>query len=186
MRIEELQFERGSFRLGPLSHDFGPSRVTAVVGKNGSGKSTLLKILAGRLKAKSGRIYGAADRIASCGVEPLFPLSWSTQEAADWFYALSESKSKAWRFDLPFSKDRSLQTLSTGQRRLAELGIVLSIPLSCFLLDEPFQNLDSDFRTIAETWVHRRAQEGASVILTGHHSQEWASGLIRVEGWISL
>jgi ABC-type multidrug transport system ATPase subunit len=63
MRIEELQFERGSFRLGPLSHDFGPSRVTAVVGKNGSGKSTLLKILAGRLKAKSGRIYGAADLV---------------------------------------------------------------------------------------------------------------------------
>jgi len=55
----------GKAILAPSDLAIGPGRVTVLVGPNGAGKSTLLKILAGEMRADSGRVTIDGIEIAS-------------------------------------------------------------------------------------------------------------------------
>jgi ABC-2 type transport system ATP-binding protein len=173
MIAQGLQFERGSFKLGPLSYDFSSAGLFLILGKNGAGKSSLLKLLCGRLQPKAGSLLNRPPKMGTCGLETVFPLHWSVQKSARWFSALSESSIEPLQNRLPFSTDRSLQTLSSGQRRFAELSIVLSSSLKDFLLDEPFQNLDAEFRKRVADLIREQINRGARVWMTGHSEAEF-------------
>jgi len=180
---QKLEFYRQQFRLGPLDFDFSAPGIYRILGANGSGKSTLLKLLSRRLKKSRGELLLPRGPIATIGVEPLYPLSWTTSQALRWTQKLSALPVIHKDFLEPIEKyqERRLLELSTGQRRQVELSILLAHAFESYLLDEALENLDSDQRSIYEKRILQRAIEGSRVIFTSHHE-----GHLSPQGGLSL
>jgi len=170
MIAQHLEFYRNHFRLGPLDFDFSAPGIYRIIGANGSGKSTLLKLLSRRLKASAGEVLLPKNPIATIGVEPLFPLSWTGNEALRWTQALTSLPLMHEDFLLAIEKykERRFLELSTGQRRQVELSILLAHPFESYLLDEALDCLDASQRPLYEKKILQRAAEGSRVIFTSH------------------
>jgi len=166
-----LEFCRNQFRLGPLDFDFSAPGIYRVLGANGSGKSTLLKLLSRRLNKSAGELLLPSGPIATLGIEPLFPLSWTGHQALLWTQKLTARSLRRQDFLGPTRKyqERRFLELSTGQRRQVELSILLSHDFEFYLLDEALECLDSEQRPLYENHLLYCASEGARVIFTSHH-----------------
>ncbi len=65
VRLQDVAFVRGAFRLGPISFSLAPGEVLYVAGPNGSGKSTLLHLVAGLLVPNGGEIHLGGRLVAA-------------------------------------------------------------------------------------------------------------------------
>jgi heme exporter protein A len=144
--------------LAGVAGEAGPGETLLVRGRNGSGKSTLLRCLAGLLAPDAGEIryredgaeLGAADRRLRIGyVAPdlAFYDELSVAENLEFFSRLRRlpahrAEQLTRRLGLP--PERAAGALSSGMRqRLRWIWALLHRP-RLLLLDEPFQNLDSE------------------------------------------
>jgi ABC-2 type transport system ATP-binding protein len=157
--------------------------IFGLLGRNGSGKTTTLRLLLGLLwpDAGSSAVLGENSltlssrcrrRIGYLSDEPFpyddLPLRELVRFVAaffpvwDWDYTNQLIR----RFDLP---DYSLKGMSAGQRRLAELMLVLAQKPDLLILDDPAEGLDvivrREFLSAALDLVR---QEGKTVLLTSH------------------
>jgi ATPase subunit of ABC transporter with duplicated ATPase domains len=160
---------------------------TGIVGRNGCGKSTLLRLIAGEVEASSGSVQrtgsigmlaqladervtvaqalGIADDLARLRRLDAGQGSLDDAAAADWTLearlqtALVETGLPA----LPL--DRSIASLSGGERTRVALARLLIEAPDVLLLDEPTNNLDTDGRR-AVVQLLERWQGG--VILASH------------------
>jgi energy-coupling factor transporter ATP-binding protein EcfA2 len=64
--------------------------------------------------------------------------------------------------------DRALDTLSTGERRLTELAIAISLGATALVLDEPFRELDPPHRERLAAELRRLASDGRAVLFADH------------------
>lgn len=159
-----------------LDLSFGPIR-TGLIGRNGTGKTTLLKLLTGELAPTSGDIsvsgsiavlrqsvqrseasvaegLGCADALAR--LDRLENGDGSVDDAgeADWLLPSRIDAALAEVGLPPLALDRSLATLSGGQRtRLSLAALLLEAP-DMLLLDEPTNNLDRDGRAAVAELLH--------------------------------
>lgn len=157
-----------SYRAHPavhhLSGNFAAGSLTAVVGPNGSGKSTLLKCIAGLLSFE-GAAAGSALKVATprqrvaylpqvCDIDRSFPIDvygcvmlgcwaasgpWggvSATKALDVVAALAA-------VGLDGFERRSIGSLSSGQLQRVMFARMLVQDADLFLLDEPFNAVDS-------------------------------------------
>jgi ABC-type multidrug transport system ATPase subunit len=137
-----------------------PSGVTLLEGDTGSGKSTLLQLLAGDLKAGSGRLTLAGHDLASHPEAYRQQLCWFNprDEAFDALTpaALMAAQrarhpgldGSAWQrhldgFDLGPHLGKPFYALSAGSRRKAGLAVALAAGAALTLLDEPTAGLDA-------------------------------------------
>ncbi len=148
--------------LGPLTLALTEPRI-GVVGRNGSGKSTLARLMCGLIAPDSGtaQVYGtdiARDRkaaIRAVGLlfqNPDHQIIFPTvgEEVAFGLTQLGASKAAARegahaalaRFGKRHWAERSVHTLSQGQRHLVCLMAVLAMAPRLIVLDEPFAGLD--------------------------------------------
>ncbi len=188
MIAKDLQFERGSFTLGPISFDFSQPGLYFICGRNGSGKTSLLKILCGRLRPKAGQLSISAAPLGTVGVESLFPGSWTISEINEWYESLSGAKQMHREFleRTQIKANRKLQSLSAGQKRAVELAIVLGTNLETYLLDEAFQNLDRDWTDFFKAALKTRLEEGARVVMSIHHPDEQNAFSVRAQGVLQI
>lgn len=138
-------------------------RRVGVVGRNGSGKSTLARVMTGLLAADAGEVEVmgvdvAKDRRAAIrtigilfqnpdhqiifptvGEELAFGLRQQGRGKAE---ALDSVRSMLKRFGKEAWEDRSVETLSQGQKHLVCLMAVLVLEPELIVLDEPFTGLD--------------------------------------------
>lgn len=146
-------------------------------GANGQGKTSLLRLLAGLATPAAGRIdlvpgrervyVGHANALKDdlTALESLRFLSRlhgfdSTAPALD--DALR-------RFGLHGRRDAPVRTLSQGQRRRVALArLCLAPPTALWLLDEPFDALDTDGVSALNALLATHAARGGSVLLTSH------------------
>ncbi|QZA08568.1 ATP-binding cassette domain-containing protein [Mycolicibacter heraklionensis] len=157
----------GSTALAGVTGSFGTGR-TGLVGANGAGKSTLLRLIAGELRATTGRIttagrvaylpqlltldaeasvaelLGVADRLAALR-------AIESGDAAEKHFELVgddwdiESRADAALRDIGFSSgdlDRRVVELSGGEAMLVALTGLRLAAAPITLLDEPTNNLD--------------------------------------------
>jgi ATPase subunit of ABC transporter with duplicated ATPase domains len=160
-----------------LTLSLGTERV-GLVGRNGSGKSTLLKALSGEVSPASGAIH-MQGRIAR--LEQRFDEDFSVArtlgvdaslsrlariiagngrtadfEAADWTLEtrLEQALTRTGLEDIDL--DRSMASLSGGERTRVGLARLLLLDPDIILLDEPTNNLDARGRAavmqLVETW----------------------------------
>jgi heme exporter protein A len=157
-----------------LSLQLQPGEARWLRGANGSGKTTLLRTLAGLRQPDSGRVergvlryLGHAPGVPDA-LTPAEHLAFAAQlqggaTAQAQAEALQRWGAKAW-------VRRPARTLSQGQRRRAALA-VLALPQSAgtvWLLDEPFDALDTEGVATLAALMSAHAAAGGAVLFTCH------------------
>jgi heme exporter protein A len=181
LRIEQLECRRGErtlFRGLDVAIEAG--EIVWIRGANGQGKTTLLRTIAGLSAADSGRIAWSEppapgrmlylahanalkeDLTVGESLRFLLGLTGAVPSAAAADAALA-------RFGMAGRRDAPVRTLSQGQRRRVALArLAMPTTPSLWLLDEPFDALDTaGTQTLNEVLVEQ-ARRGGSVVLTSH------------------
>jgi ABC-type Mn2+/Zn2+ transport system ATPase subunit len=146
----------GKNRLSNFPFDFEIPRgkLTALIGPNGAGKTSLLKAMLGEQKLVEGEIHLAGTQ-SYVPQENRFPpgirlkdfLRLAFLKDAGLFGQLPVGDhpsivEKIEQFGLSALKDRTLETLSTGERQRAFLARAVLQGADVLLLDEPTNHLD--------------------------------------------
>lgn len=143
-----------------------------VRGANGCGKSTLLRLIAGLLYATAGSIQ-TEGRIALAD-ENLALDANLTVEKALMFWADMDGASAAAcsaalaDMDLQALAQVPVRFLSTGQRKRASIARVLSSKADIWLLDEPYNGLDSASCARLDQAIMTHAAAGGIVLVAAH------------------
>lgn len=141
-------------------------------GANGCGKSTLLRLVAGLLTATSGAIH-SEGRMALAD-ENLALDGNVTVEAALRFWADMDGASAVAReaalidMDLQDLAHIPVRFLSTGQRKRASIARVFASYADIWLLDEPYNGLDSASCVRLDQAIIARAASGGIVLVAAH------------------
>ena len=160
--------------LEPVDLEVWDGDALALVGPNGAGKSTLLALLAGALRASSGKVERRKG--TRVGWAPQRPAQYgrlSARENLELFARLEgehDPRAAAERlleaFELP-GKAAPSANLSVGNRQRLNLAISLLGDPQVLLLDEPTAALDPDQRRrLWERVAALRARGGAVVFAT--------------------
>ncbi|MGD9522438.1 MAG: ATP-binding cassette domain-containing protein [Gemmatimonadales bacterium] len=165
-----------------------PGQLTYLVGRNGCGKSTLLRIAAGELQAEGGVVFykGRAmlrprwHRLARTGFaylpdrELLAPRR-TLREHLDVVvrqFGLPEPSDAVRRCGVERLLDVPCASLSTGERRRAELATILARRPDCLLADEPHRHIDPEDRAVISEALRDLARTGCAVVVTGHELED--------------
>jgi len=177
---------RGLTAVDGLSFQVKAGEVLGLVGPNGAGKTTTLRCLAGILPPNSGRVRLAGFDLRDEPVSAKQHLAFMPDEPKLFEYltvadhlALSarlyqvedaEAKSKALIDELELSGKESAfpSELSRGMKQKLVIACGLLHDPKVLIFDEPLTGIDpGGIRRMKQTIV-RRAEAGASVILSSH------------------
>jgi biotin transport system ATP-binding protein len=175
-----IQFENVSLSLNArellkgVSLDIQEQRV-GVIGRNGSGKTSFARLLCGLLAPSSGRVQvngndlfkHRAAALKTVGIlfqnpdhQIIFPtvleeLSFGlTQQGQRKPEAMQNATKILQQFDRLDWAERTIATLSQGQRHLVCLLSVLAMAPPLLVLDEPFAGLDLPTKTYLQNLLY--------------------------------
>lgn len=167
-----------------LSFEVPPGAILGMVGPNGAGKTTTLRAIAGIIEPTRGQLsvcdykadsIDAKRRLAYIPDEPRLFESltvWEHLQFAAAAYQVDQFESKAehllGQFELLEKRDTIAQELSRGMRQKVAICSAYLFDPTAILFDEPHTGLDPHgIRTMKDT-VLKRAEQGASVIVSSH------------------
>jgi heme exporter protein A len=188
LTLEGLSCERGNRVLfSDLNHQLHGGQLLRVAGANGSGKTSLLRILCGLLAPSAGEVRWRGQALAGqrerWGRELVYlghaaalkddlsptdnlitacTLGCQPVQRAAVLQALGEA-------GLHGFERTPVRRLSQGQRRrcgLARLVLARAAPL--WVLDEPFNALDTTATAWLDGLIRQQLLRGGSVVLTSH------------------
>ena len=160
--------------------------VYALVGPNGAGKTTTLGVLTGHLFTRRGTLsldgrpvpldrHAPRPGMASVAFDPVLDPALTAWEWLGYAGALRGARPGAdgllWaeRLQLPAEAlDRTLGTLSDGNRRKAALWSAFQLAERVLVLDEPLTGLDPASIVAFERAVRAYAGAGGTVVLSTH------------------
>ena len=161
--------------------------VTVLFGRNGSGKSTLIKAALGLLRADFGvvRYDGEAylrprlHRFARRGLMYLPDRGlFSRRRTLRWHLRLlglqmgEAPDPKALETMMVGTLlDRTSEEMSGGERRRAELSLVLARRPRCLIADEPLAGIAPSDKEVVSRALRKLAVDGCAVLVTGHDVQ---------------
>lgn len=181
----------GEFKaLDSVSLDIQPGEFFGLLGPNGAGKTTLISILAGLVRASSGRVsvqghdvqsdYAAARR--HLGIVPqelVFDPFFTVREALRiqsgyfgvkgndaWIDELLES------LGLADKAKSNMRQLSGGMKRRVLVAQALVHKPPVIVLDEPTAGVDVELRQTLWQFIAKLNRQGHTVLLTTHYLEE--------------
>lgn len=163
-----------------LDLDVRAGQVVWLRGANGRGKTSLLRLLAGLSTPEAGQVrWGSSPRqlvyIAHANalkedltvlesLRFLARLHGRNDSDASLVAALQ-------LFGMASRRDAPVRTLSQGQhRRVALSRLAIDTQPAVWILDEPFDSLDTEGIATLNTLITGHAQRGGSVVLTSHQA----------------
>lgn len=164
-------FKKVSYRYEsmstPLLHDLSasfPAGWTGVVGANGTGKTTILKLGSGLLEPREGRIQlpGSAIYCAQ-RTDDVPELLELLIEAGDTVAYQAKRK-----LGIESNWVRRWNSLSHGERKRAQIAVVIWQQPAVLALDEPTNHIDADARAMLISALH--AYPGIGMLVT--HDRE--------------
>lgn len=194
MAARALACQRGRRRLfRGLNLQLEPGSVTWLRGTNGSGKTSLLRILAGLSQPSEGEVTWAGKPLRQVASEARQGMVYighanalkedlTLVEAVAFLAVLAgldEPGGRARRalhhLNLANRCDATVRTLSQGQRRRGALArLVLDEQPRTWVLDEPFDALDSQSVAILCAMIEANTLRRGAVLLTSHQPVELA------------
>ena len=181
----------GSVKLNIEKLVIKDSEITTVIGKNGSGKSTLLKTIDaqinynGSVKADGREMkqlsHKERARIVSYLPQTLLPVNMTVETLVshgrfaygDFSHTLSSSDKEhinsAIRIaDLDAYRERSVSTLSGGERTRAYLAMIIAQDSKYVLLDEPTSDMDIPHQKQICDILKKLSEKGIGVLIASH------------------
>lgn len=162
-------------------------RIVGLLGPNGAGKTTLLEIVVGLRRATDGSLTtlgldpwtARQELLQRISVQPqeatFFPLL-TAFEAVELWAALYDCDTPPMsvlkRSELADIAERSVDTLSVGQRRRLIVALAIMPDTELILLDEPTSGLDPTSRRLVWQQVRAAREGGATILLTTHDMDE--------------
>jgi heme exporter protein A len=188
LQVSGLACRRGDRVLfRGLELALGAGELLWLRGANGRGKTSLLRLLAGLSSPEAGRIERPAALLYVAHANALkddltvleslrFLARLHGRDEAD------ERLLAALRhFGMDKRRNAPVRTLSQGQRRRVALSrLALSSAPALWVLDEPFDALDTDGIAALNELLSRHVASGGAVVLTSHQALSLASPAPRV------
>ena len=185
----DLACRRGNRRLfSGVNFHVDAGQATWLRGRNGRGKTSLLRLAAGLSVPEAGRITwggvpvreaaGMAQRLVYIAHASALKDDLSVTESLR-FLALLHGRDASTaalhaaldRVGMGSRRDALVRTLSQGQRRRATLArLALEREVSIWILDEPYDALDSDGIEAVNSLLNEHLARGGSVLLTSHQA----------------
>jgi heme exporter protein A len=190
LELRQLACERGPRRLFvDLNLVLNPGELLRVQGANGAGKTSLLRMICGLVLPAQGQVLWQAQDVSSLREEfnarllylghaaalkddltGLENLQFSSLLAGQ-SVTLGQTRSALVEAGLKGREHLPVRVLSQGQkRRVALARLCLAAPLPLWVLDEPFNALD----TTAVRWlldlIATHLARGGMVVLTSHQA----------------
>lgn len=182
---------RGHFQaLDGVTFDIEEGEFFGLLGPNGAGKTTLISVLAGLVRASSGRVlvhghdvqkdYALARR--QLGVVPqelVFDPFFSVREALriqSGYFGVKNND--AWidelleNLGLADKAQSNMRQLSGGMKRRVLVAQALVHRPPVIVLDEPTAGVDVELRQTLWQFIARLNRQGHSVLLTTHYLEE--------------
>lgn len=158
--LANVNARAGKFHLADISFDIPQGAYGIVIGPAGSGKTTLLETIAGIVPVTSGRVTLGGEDLTHAPPENrrlgivyqhayLFPHLTVRQNVEYGAATPSAAAEASERFGVHVLGDRSVESLSGGERQLVAIARSLARRPEVLLLDEPFSALDPRTRNIA-------------------------------------
>jgi molybdopterin-binding protein len=157
--LQNVSARAGRFELTDITFDVPQGTYGVVIGPAGSGKTTLLETIAGVIRATAGRVVLGGEDLTSAPPERrrlgivyqhayLFPHLSVRQNVQYGAASTSDAEEVSSRFGVDALADRSVESLSGGERQLVAIARALAHRPEVLLLDEPFSALDPRTRNI--------------------------------------
>jgi len=172
--LRHLSFCRDDIPLFQnLNLDVERGQWLSVRGKNGTGKSTLLKLMAGLLIPDEGEIVRAHQTQLSYvghqnGQRPYLTLRDQLEAKRVLVESQVSLDMVMDRCQLFSLADVKISQLSAGQQRQGALAALLFCPQSVWLLDEPFEHLDSVSKDRFRGIFEEHLRNGGTICQTSH------------------
>ena len=193
--LQNLSIEISGTRICQgLDLEFSTGQVWCVLGCNGVGKTTLLKTLAGLRPPNSGNVrlngrpvqrVARRERAQQLSMlfqdsETLFPTTvletvltgrhpWISPLRGEGAHDRDKAMAALERVGMAHLTDRSMASLSGGERRRVDLAAVFVQESECVLLDEPGNHLDMHHQVaVLGGMVQQWKSQGGLVILVMH------------------
>ncbi|CAN7246514.1 energy-coupling factor ABC transporter ATP-binding protein [Paenibacillus sp. LjRoot56] len=171
-----------------VSLDIHRGEWIAVVGPNGSGKSTLASVLLGLNPLSEGQVQRRTNAVtqATRGVLQLPEAQFIGETIAEELDFLPQAQQltaeerRSWYTEvlaavgLSLSPERTMATLSGGQKQLVNLAAALAASPEILLLDEPTAMLDPASRKEVREAVRQAHQRGTTIVWISHRLEEVA------------
>ena len=194
LRVEKLACTRGSRQLfDNLSVEVRPGELLRVHGANGAGKTSLLRMLCGLMEPTEGQILWRGHKVtalreafgreliylghAAALKDDLSPIEnlQAASTLAGQTISLQEARRALIDAGLRGHENTLVRRLSQGQRKrsaLARLVLANSAPqlTPLWVLDEPFNALDSMATAWLASLMQDHLQRQGMVVLTSHQS----------------
>ena len=176
--------------LSDVSLEIAQGEFVGLLGPNGAGKTTLIQILAGLVRASSGRAEILGCDVTAQSVLAKRNLGVVPQELVfDPFFTVRETlriqsgyfglrHNDDWidelllHLGLADKADANMRALSGGMKRRVLVAQALVHRPPVIVLDEPTAGVDVELRQSLWAFIRRLNQEGHTVMLTTHYLEE--------------
>ncbi len=143
-------------------------------GANGCGKSTLLRVIAGLLPVTAGTLH-VEGTIALADDNPGLDVNRPLERALGFWATMDGAKGDLRHealhaMDLIALADVPVRYLSSGQRRRATIARVIASGAPVWLLDEPYNGLDSANMARLDAVLLRHGASGGIAIVAAHQA----------------
>lgn len=176
--------------LNEVNFDIAEGEFFGLLGPNGAGKTTLISVLAGLVKATSGKVlvhgHDVRDDFATArrmiGVVPqelVFDPFFTVREALmiqSGYFGIK--KNDAWvdelleNLGLTDKANANMRQLSGGMKRRVLVGQALVHKPPVIVLDEPTAGVDVELRQTLWAFISKLNKQGHTVLLTTHYLEE--------------
>lgn len=192
LEVKNLVKDFGSFKaVDDISFEVLEGEVTGFLGPNGAGKSTTINCLLGVVEKDSGQIKMFGKDVSKHRVEVMKNVNYCSAEyVLPWnltlyenllvyakFYEVRDAKGRIEevlsQFELLESKNKSIRSLSLGQRARANLCKALISKPKLLLLDEPMASMDPDVVDKGIKLIKQiQKKEKMTILYTSHNMWE--------------
>ncbi len=160
------------FRITNVNFRLGQGYLMVLLGKNGSGKTTLLRLLFGLYQPETGEVLWNGRNFSGAGEMAKSDIRRDIAYVGDFYpdFQFKVFREILEEFDTDTKLlEKTLEELSTGEKKQVQLAFVLARRPKLLILDEPGANLDAVFRvSLMERIQKQIAEDKLSVIISTH------------------